>query len=146
MKLQRAASVACLALLLLAASPARAQVAFDPALLARMIHLLLAQPTDYPDEIPKSPAIVVVLAFLGSDGAVLDTTLVSGSGNPVLDAKSRELAGGHRWTPLQVDGTALGSMAMLGIVWTPPGMAPPTPEEQRQLLNLMGGQPATLPQ
>ena len=146
MKLQRAISVACLALLLLAASPARAQIAFDPQLLGKMMHLLLAQPADYPEGAPAAPAVVVVLAFLGADGVVLDTTLVSGSGNPALDARSRELAGGRRWTPLQVDGTALASMAMLGVVWTPPGMSPPTAEEQRQLLELMSGRPAAPPQ
>ena len=89
MKLQRAISTACLALLLLAASPARAQVAFDPQLLGKMMHLLLAQPADYPEGAPAAPAVVVVLAFLGADGVVLDTTLVSGSGNPALDTRSR---------------------------------------------------------
>ena len=140
----RPVRVACLALLasLMIGTPARAQVAFDPALLAKVMHLLLAQPGDYPEGIAKAPGLVVVLAFLGADGAVLDTTLVAGSGNPALDAKSRELVGGnHRWTPLQVDGAPLGGIAILGIVWTPPGVAPPTPEEQRKLLDMVGGQP-----
>ena len=122
----RAWGVACLALLLMAV-PARAQVGFDPALLTRVMHLLLAQPTDYPEAAPKVPAVVVVLAFLGADGALLETSIIGGSGNPALDARSRELVGSHRWTPLQVDGAAVGSMAILGVVWSPPGVNPPTP-------------------
>jgi hypothetical protein len=131
-----------LALMPATVMPARAQPAFDPKLLSRVLHLLLAQPGDYPDDIPKAPGLVVVLAFLDDTGAVIDTTLVGGSGNAALDAKSRTLVAARHWTPLQVDGAALGGMALLGVVWTPPGMAPPTPEEQRQLLDLMGGQPA----
>lgn len=138
----RAVSVACLALLL-AATPVRAQVPFDPVLLTRVTHLLLAEPGDYPEAAPKMPAVVMVLSFLGADGAILDTSIIGSSGNPALDARSREIVGKHRWTPLQVDGAAMGSIAILGVVWTPPGMRPPTPEEQKQLLNLMSGQPAT---
>lgn len=140
----RAVGVACLALVLMAV-PARAQVAFDPALLTKVIHLLLAQPADYPEATPRVPTIVMVLAFLGPDGAILDTSIMGSSGNPVLDARSRELIGSHRWTPLQVDGTAMGSLAIVGVVWTPPGMALPTQEEQRQLLNLMSGLPVATP-
>ena len=141
----RAAGVTCLALLLLPllliGAPARAQPIFNPALLGRVMHLVLAQPSDYPESAPKLPTVVVVLLFLGADGAVLDSSLVSGSGDPALDAKSHELAGkAHRWTPLQVDGVAMGSMAILGIVWTPPGMALPTPAEQQKLLEMMSGQ------
>ncbi|HJR55535.1 MAG TPA: hypothetical protein VJ798_03065 [Rhizomicrobium sp.] len=141
----RAVSVACLALLLMAV-PARAQVGLDPLLLSKIMHLLLARSSDYPEAAPKVPAVVMVLAFLGADGAVLDTSVLGSSGNPVLDGRSRELVGSHRWTPLQVDGAAMGSMAILGVVWTPPGMALPTPEEQRQLRDMMVGQPATPPQ
>jgi hypothetical protein len=144
----RALGVACLTLALalpLMAAPVRAQVAFDPQLLAKVMHLLLVQPGDYPEAAPKVPAIVMVLGFLGADGAVLDTSVIGSSGNPVLDARSREMVGGHRWTPLQVDGAAMGSMAILGVVWTPPGMALPTPDEQRRLLDMLGGQPALPP-
>jgi hypothetical protein len=122
---------------------AQPQAAFDPRLLSKVLHLLLAQPGDYPDDIPKAPGLVVVLAFLDETGAVVDTTLVGGSGNAALDAKSRALVAARHWTPMQVDGAPLGGMALLGVVWTPPGMALPTPEEQRQLLELMGGQPVT---
>jgi hypothetical protein len=141
----RIMGAACLALVLMAV-PARAQTGFDPQLLSRVMHLLLAQPGDYPEAAPKLPAIVMVLAFLGADGAVLDTSVLGGSGNPALDGRSRELVGSHRWTPLQVDGAPMGSMAILGVVWTPPGMALPTPDEQRRLLDMLGGQPAPPPQ
>lgn len=140
--MMRAVSAACLALLLLGA-PARAQATFDPALLNKVMHLLLAQPADYPEAAPKVPTIVMVMAILGADGAILETSVMGSSGIPALDERSREMVGRHRWTPLQVDGTPTGGMAILGVVWTPPGMAPPTPDEQRQLLNLMSGQPAT---
>ena len=142
--MMRPAGMTCLVLLalLFAGAPARAQPGFNPVLLSKVMHLVLAPSSDYPENTPKAPGLVVVLTFLDANGAVVATTLVGGSGDAALDEKSRELVAGRRWTPLQVDGVAMGSMAILGVLWTPPGSAPPTPAEQQQLLDMMAAPPA----
>jgi protein TonB len=114
--------------------------ALDPALVMKLVHFMLADPTDYPPDARKIKAIVLMMGVVSEQGVWEKVMPLRSSGDPALDAKSVELVRSRgRWSALHLDGKPVGSAVVTGVIWTPPGETPPgeTPPDPEQIGKVM---------
>jgi TonB family protein len=117
----------------------------DPALIAKLMHFMLAGPADYPPGSPKQKAIVLMMGIVDEQGRWERAMLLRGSGDAALDAKSVELVQSRHWAALKMDDKPVGSANVIGVIWTPPGETPPDPDQVGKVLELLAPHPPPPP-
>jgi TonB family protein len=118
----------------------------DPATLFQMVKFLLADPADFPAGSPPRKAMVVLMAMVNDQGIPTTLFVLQPSGDPALDEKSKDIVRTrHHLTAMRMDGKPQGSMAIIGVIWTPPGETPPDPDQVGKVLELFAHRPAAPP-
>jgi TonB family protein len=101
----------------------------DPAIIAKLVHFVLASPSDYPAGSQKQKTVVLMMGVVSVDGHWDRILPLRGSGDAALDAKSVELVQARQWLPMKADGKPIAGISVIGVIWTPPGETPPDPDQ-----------------
>jgi TonB family protein len=117
----------------------------DPAVLAKVVHFIAAPPDAWPTDVPKVKSVVMLGGAINDKGE-WESIMPMIHGNPALLEKSKAVIAAHHWTPAQMDGKRIGSIVMVGVLWTPPGETPVDPDQVSKVMEMfLPGSPLAQP-
>lgn len=109
----------------------------DPALMVKLMRFIAAPPGAWPPGMAKSRSVVMLMGSISETGQWRKLMSLPGLGDPALVDASDGVIGTHKWSAPMLDGKVVPGIAIIGVVWTPPGEKPVDPEQLPGMIEMM---------
>lgn len=109
----------------------------DPATIVSLLHFIAAAPGDYPPEARKAKSLVMMMGVVSDKGQWTRLAFFTPTGDPALFPRSEELLRARHWEPLRIEGKPMASVAVVGVIWTPPGETPIDPDQFPRMMEML---------